>query len=419
MPAPDSRSSHPSVAPERRTSRDIAISVLLLIIVLIAGTALWVTGQAHTSHLEVIGEATRAPAIIREPTGLTEVWSAPSPLTAHPQQRGALIAGTTVVTGTAQEVVGRNPINGEPAWRYHRDRTLCGLESAWGNAITVWKYGNGCGEVISIQGASGKYGATRSWHADESRRILTGGNHVLSIGPHNVEVWRSDMVRTLIVGPHQTPLQPAHRNRTVCHIIDAEENESRLGIIERCPSDKGARLSIHKAVPKDDVDPQKLGTLYLNSPTADIIEASEKHFLIYIESPTPELLTVSPEGTVVERRDVEKAQQLYRPILRTDKSVFWFDGARLYAFSRDDLSLRWVMDGAVGTPGVLSSLQNSPNWLLVPVAEGLGLVNGATGEQVRTLRVTGPKISRVVAFGGMIMVQQGLKVKGLRPLFDD
>lgn len=407
------------VAPERRTALDVVIAFVLVIAVVVAGVVLWMTGSAYNSQLEVHGEATRAPSITREPSGLKLVWSADSPVTASRLQRGALTAGTTVIVGNNHTVAGLDPVTGAPTWTYTRDRSLCAMETAWGNAITVWNYGNGCGDVVSIVGATGKYGPTRSWNANTPRRILTGGMHVLSLGPNQLEVWRSDMVRTLALGYMQTPLEPAHKNRTVCEIVDAEEDDSTLGVVEKCPKTSGLRLSIYTAVPKDDVEPELLGRVQLKSQRADIIEISHNRALVYTESPEPELLVVTRSGTVVRRKPVERADALHRPIFRTDKSVFWFDGQRLYNFARNDFSTRWVMDGAVGMPGVLSSLENSPNWLLVPVDKGIAIVNGRSGEKFRLLPIQGPAISRVVVFSGMIIVQQGPLVKGFRPLFDE
>jgi len=407
------------VTPERRTPLDIAIALALVIVVVVAGVVLWRTGSAHNSTLEVHGEATRAPAITREPIALKNAWTVASPITASPFQRGVLTAGTAVIVGDTHTVKGLDPITGSPVWTYQRDRSLCALETAWGNAITVWDYDNGCGEVVSIKGATGEYGPMRSWNATTPRRILTGGNHIISYGPNQLEVWRSDMVRTLILGYHQAPLQPAHKNRTICEILDAEENESTLGVVEKCPGDDGLRLSIYNAVPDEDVEPELLGTLKLNATRVDVIGITKTQALLYAESPNPELLIVSRSGRITSRETVAQATSLHRPVLRTDKSLFWSDGSRLYNFSRTDFTQRWIMNGAVGVPGVLSSLENSPNWLLVPVKNAIAVVNGRNGSEVRLLPVGGPAISRIVVFGGMIIAQQDTQVRAFRPIFDD
>lgn len=398
---------------------DIAIALVLVVAVITAGIVLWMTGPAHNSQLEVHGQATRAPSITREPSGVKFVWSADSSATASRLQRGALTAGTTVIVGNTNTVSGLDPVTGSQVWTYSRKRSLCALETAWGNAITVWNYGNGCGEVVSISGATGEYGPTRSGNATTPRRILTGGRHVLSMGPNQLELWRSDMVRTLALGYIQAPLQPAQKNRTVCEIVDAEEDESTLGVVEKCAKDKGLRFSIYEAVPEEDVEPELLGRVQLGGQRGDIIEISHDKALVYIENPEPQILTIARNGTVQQIKSVKRAGALHRPIFRTDKSIFWYDGTRLYNFTRENFSIRWVMDGAVGIPGVLSSLENSPNWLLVPVEGGIALVNGRSGERVRMLPIKGSDISRVVVFGGMIIVQQGAYVKAFRPIFDD
>ena len=420
------------VSAERYTVRDMVAVALIMVAVVVLGTVTWVTGsRSHTVFTHGV-DTQSGDAITREPTGVTVAWSAPSPVTATRFVRGPLLAGPVVLTGTTEAVTARSPLTGKMVWEYRRDTSLCALEAAWGGAVTVWDFPGGCGDVMLIKGDGGRYGPSRSGFAEGPRRIVTGGQHVLSWGPHDVESWRGDLVRTMLVGPSETPLEPAQAHQPVCDVVDAAENEDIVGVLRRCPGDASLRFTFFNAVPEEDVMPEIEGNWLTGARHGAVLDVTESRALLYLAEPTPRFVVLrrsSQKGTTEAERTtvrVVKTTPATRgraplpgiPIVRTDKSLFWHDGANLYAFDAETFAVKWSASDVVGTPGILSSLLGSPHWLVAPVRGGLALLDGNTGKRARLLPVTGPAIRKVVVVGGMILVQQGDTILGLSPLWD-
>lgn len=420
------------VAAERYTVRDVVAVALIMVAVVVLVTVTWVTGGRSHAVLTHGGQAQSGAPITREPTGLAVAWRAPSPVTATRLVRGPLTAGTVVLTGTSEAVTARSPMTGEMVWEYRRGIPLCALEAAWGGAVTVWDFPGGCGDVMLIKGDGGRYGPSRSGFAAGPRRIVTGGQHVLSFGPHQVESWRADLVRTLLVGPSETPLEPDQAQQPVCDVVDATENDDTVGVLRRCPGDASLRFTFFDAVPEEDVTPEVEGSWLTGAHHGAVLEVTDSRALLYLAEPTPRFVVVrhshregDDEATRTTVRVLETTRAKYGratvpgiPIVRTDKSLFWNDGENLYAFDAKTLAVKWSSAQVVGTPGILSSLVGSPHWLVAPVRGGLALLDGNTGERARLLPVAGPVIRKVVVIGGMIVAQQGGTILGLSPLWD-
>lgn len=420
------------VAAERYTVRDVVAVALIMVAVVVLAAVTWVTGGRSHAILARGGQVQSGAPITREPTGLVVAWRAPSPVTATRLVRGPLTAGPVVLTGTFEAVTARSPMTGEMVWEYRRGIPLCALEAAWGGAVTVWDFPGGCGDVMLIKGDGGRYGPSRSGFAAGPRRIVTGGQHVLSYGPHQVESWRADLVRTMLVGPSETPLEPDQAQRTVCDVVDATENDDTVGVLRRCPGDASLRFTFFNAVPKEDVTPELEGSWLTGAHHGAVLEVTDSRALLYLAEPTPRFVVLRHsrrEGADEAARTTVRVLAMTRaehgraalpgiPIVRTDKSLFWNDGENLYAFDAETLVPKWSAAHVVGTPGILSSLMGSPHWLVAPVRGGLALLDGNTGKQARLLPVAGPAIRKVVVIGGMIVVQQGDTILGLSPLWD-
>ena len=416
------------VPAERHRPGDMVAVAVITVLVIVAAVVVWVTGdRAHTT-LKHGAYPTMGAPITREPTGLKVLWEASSPLTRGSLTRGPLTAGPVIVTGSHDTVVGRSPATGEMVWEYHRNRSLCGLESAWGEAISVWQFSGGCGDVMLLRGSNGHHGPSRSGFSPAHPRIVTGGQHVLSIGPHTVESWRSDMVRTLLVGPSETPLEPEQKKQPHCSIADAVENNDSIGVLQRCPGDTSLRFTFFRAVPEEDTTPETEGTWLTDAHHGAVIEVTESQALLYLEEPAPHFVILRHEQGEDEEdspvlvhvaKTMEssfgQASLLGVPIVRTDKSLFWSDGENLYSFDAETLALKWSTAHITGTPAVLSDMVGSLHWLVAPVRGGLALLDGNTGEKARFLPVPGPSINKVIVVGGTIVAQQGDKVLGLAP----
>src|SRR5262245_56532973 len=142
------------VKPERRTRGDLVAALTIVVVIAAAAFAIWWTSDARAT----VSRPAAAPvpnlvATQNIPATLTQLWSAPSPATTRP-----VIAGGSVVTGDGHTVNGRDPATGATLWSYTRDLTLCGVTSVYQYAVAVYPDSRGCGQVSTIDGATGRRG---------------------------------------------------------------------------------------------------------------------------------------------------------------------------------------------------------------------------------------------------------------------
>ena len=73
---------------------------------------------------------------------------------------------------------------------------------------------------------------------------LADGSYVTATGADYLEVWRSDLVRTLEYGDVPTPVQPGKQPRPQCDYGSTAMSSDRIGVIERCPDAPSDRLTV-------------------------------------------------------------------------------------------------------------------------------------------------------------------------------
>ncbi len=139
----------------RRT--DYLVSALIVIVVLVAGVALWRVSDVRATGDQTATETLPiATPLTTVPSGFTEAWRAASAATPVP-----VLAGAAVVTGDGREVLGRDGQTGRVAWRYARNIDLCTVSVGWGDAVAVYRKKDNCSEVTQLAGDTGKRGPQR------------------------------------------------------------------------------------------------------------------------------------------------------------------------------------------------------------------------------------------------------------------
>src|SRR5262249_49595311 len=181
------------VRPERRTKGDILAAAAIAVVVAATASLIWWTSDARATISRPATVPAPAPTPAREvPGALRQLWTASSPATTAP-----VVVSGTVATGAGRQVDGRDPGTGQSRWSYSRDSNLCGLSWVYHYAVAVFADDRGCGQVSTLDGATGRRGAARSGYADPRVRLSSDGTTVLSAGDTRLELWRSDMVRML------------------------------------------------------------------------------------------------------------------------------------------------------------------------------------------------------------------------------
>ncbi|AXX28147.1 PQQ-binding-like beta-propeller repeat protein [Actinosynnema pretiosum subsp. pretiosum] len=402
---PDEPVPPPSARPWR-TRRDYAAVALVVVGALLGGLLVWLTSdvrattsQTGPSELPALPEATALPP------SLSEVWRAASPATPGP-----VVANGVVVTGEGGEVVGRDPLTGDVRWRYGRDLPLCTVGTAWNRPFAVHTKGTNCSEVTSLDAASGARGPQRDGDAELGTRLLNEGSHVVVTGERYFEVYRrDDLVRSMEYGQLRAIVNPNKQPRTNCTYGSFAVTGGKVAVLERCPDlESGDRVTVLKPNPEKSDEPGVITTVSVGATGARVIAVTANRVavaaagkLVLFDAQTGGLISEIP----VEVSEAELAGDPPGRVAATYHStanVYWYTGSRTIALSLDDLTPRWTREGTVGAGTSLAGKA------LLPVAEGLVVLDQVTGEEIGSIPVNrgGYGGDVVMATNGPVVLEQ-------------
>jgi hypothetical protein len=435
--------------------RDLAAAALIAVAAVVGGLLVWQNSDVRaTTSVTADGVMTTPPPPTEFPPSLGESWRAESPATPNP-----VTIGPAVITGNGGEVAGRDPITGQVRWRYHRDLPLCTISSAWSMAITVYatpsnllrdddpRKAGGCSEVTAFDPATGERGrpsrpddgrakpdlGQRNSDAELGTRLLFDGDHVTTTGGRLLKTWRSDLVQTMEYGQVPALVNPDKQPRTGCTFGTVAVEESRIAVIERCPEDKGDRLTVYRATGDNNSDkPEVDSSVDLGVQGVRVVALSaecriaaenenDTQRCAVVVAPDPaRLLVFDQEGREVARHrlslapgDLPDADPPGHVVSSYEavRAVYWYTGSRTIALSTADLRPLWTVEGAVG-PGTMFAGQ-----MLVPVVDGIAVLNPATGERRGTIPVDRGDYRGEVTMstlGPMVFEQRGGTLVALR-----
>jgi hypothetical protein len=419
--------------PERRTRWDLTAAAALAVAVLAVWAALWWASDARRTTLITAsgptpGDPTAiAAGAVHLPAALAEAWRAPSPATPVP-----LVQGGTVVTGAAGMVAGRDLRSGAVRWSYRRDRSLCTVAAALHQVVAVYQRDETCSEVTALGWTDGRRGPQRTGPVPAPTRLASAGDQVATSGGHYLEVWRSDLVRTLAYGRLQTPAQPATQPRPDCHHGsialaggtpgdgtpgDGTPGGGTLAVVEQCPGER-VRLTVQRSDPKDPDQPEVIFSTLLPGQQARVVAVSGERVAVALPDPA-RLVVLDEQGKTVAEHPlaVPDADLRGNPpgglveVTKTPIEVYWFTGSATIALDTADLRPRWTRPGSLGAGSEVAGQ------LLLPVPGALAVLDTTTGQQVGTLPVNrGPYRGPVgtASSGAVVLEQRGDTLVALR-----
>jgi hypothetical protein len=397
------------VKPERRTKGDLLAAGAIVVVVAVAAALTWWTSDARaTISRPAASPAPTVGAAHAVPTGLRQLWTARSPRTETP-----VIVGGTVVTGDGREVAGLDPTTGQQRWTFARDRELCGVTWIYDLAVAVYPDSRGCGQVSTVNARTGQRGPTRTGYADKQITLSTDGSSVMAAGRTRVEMWRSDMVRTLAYGDIDAPINPDQvPPKPPCQFLSVAASSSGVSILETCSS-PDVRLTMLK-VSKEDVSPEKR---YAQQPgiTADsgakVLAMSDLRTAVYLSAPEPRVVIYDENGQESSSTLLPKPPVPDSAVSQAGSLVTYWTGDSVLVLDGTTLAFRYLIGPGGGVPlgpGVMMA-----NRLLVPVTGGVGVYDPATGTLERVIPVARENVSNVrgpivpgVA-GALIVEQRG------------
>ncbi|AWB81420.1 hypothetical protein C3B44_02830 [Corynebacterium yudongzhengii] len=368
--------------PLRRTRGDLLATATITAISLLAIGGAVVTAPVNS----VTHEPAAQPAVIDEeftqaPSGLAEVFRAED--VSLPGVHRPVIAKGLVMTTDGHELTALDP-RGKEVFRYGRaDREVCSLATAWESVVIGYRSGFGCGEFTRLHATSGEYAATRAAINSEVPLTISSNDRVGTVSADRVELWRSDLVRTSEYGEVPAPQEPDLQPHPGCEITSALTRTELLAVTEVCS--EGAFLRLQDTAPEDSREPEISASVPLDSADARLVAVGEDAAAVYYGS---RLRSFSDDGVELYSQNVPTADLLedaagaFVPATADlPHNMSFFDGERLYLLSPTDLSVDGVLEDVLGTGAAIG------DELLVPVADGIAVIDAVTLQPVRKLPV--------------------------------
>ncbi|MGB3894351.1 MAG: hypothetical protein WA942_08875 [Mycolicibacter sinensis] len=383
------------VRPERRTAGDLVAAALIAVVVVVAGVIVWWTSDARaTVSRPATDSSSNPPSAAMVPAALTQRWTAPSPVTRAP----VMVSGT-VITGDGPQLTGRDPSTGEERWSYARGVDLCAVSWIYRYAVAVYPDSRGCGQVSTIVAASGQRGPARTSYADKSVTVTSEGSAVLSAGSTRLELWRSDMVRTLSYGEIDARVKPSARGRGQgCTLVSAAAASAAVSVLEACPGQDDLQLTLLRPG-KDEDEPERQhvpepgvaadsGARVLAVTDSD----SGTNTAVYLPTPQPRVEVVDQTGTTIAKTLLPgkpTADSAALQVSRPTGLVCWWTGDAVMVFDAGTLTYRYTVPAA-GARVPLGPAALMADRLLIPVTGGVGVFDQYTGAFERVIPVSRP-----------------------------
>lgn len=390
-------------------------AAVLLVLVLVGGALVRTFSDAAATRSVTSEAPETAPAAPDDvPEALTEAWRAPSAATPVP-----LAVGPTAITADGSEVVGRDPLTGLPRWSYRRELQLCTVGAAWNRAVAVYEEGEYCGEVTTLEAAGGARGPQRNADVGLGARLQGNGTLVAATSPYYLEVWRSDLVRTVEYGEVPVEVQPGRQPRPGCRHASVVLGTGRLGVLERCPDDPGDRLTMLEPNGEEADSPEELFSVVLPEKGARLVALSPDRAAVLLPDPT-RLAVLDADGEQVASYPLDlPAGDLdgdpaggVVPTTYGVRTIQWWTGSRTIGLDISTLRPVWSLPNTLG-PGTLMAGR-----LVVPVPDGLAVLDSGTGDHLLTVHVPrGDHSGRVglASLGPVLLEQRGPEVVALVP----
>jgi len=366
-------------APERRERRDLLAAVAIVVVVAVAAGITWWRSDARATTSTVATAPVPAMAAANSvPTTLRPLWSAASAATTAP----VVVAGVAV-SADAATVTGRDPLSGAMSWTYRRNLALCAVAGQWGFAVALYRDSGGCRQVTALQGASGARGPQRNSSADTAVALVGDGTYLTSLGSTRLELWRSDLVRTLEYGRVDTPVTPGAQPRSGCTLRSAGSVPTRLAVLESCPGEGTDRLTLLKPAPADATRPEQQGSVLTPSAGARLLAVTQQGQALLVTGPTgtPEIARYDASGVLTGQfplpltaNDLGAPGALAVPVSVATGSVIAVSvGTAIIALNSADLTPRWTTTGVLGAGTVVAAT------VLVPTPGAITALDPATG----------------------------------------
>ena len=244
--------------PERRTRTDLTITAAITAATVALGGLVWLGSDARSSNVEATApvhelNADASEEAVSAPGQLAETWSAPD------EMEGLMMAEGGVATKEdPTTVVMRAAATGEEAWRYTAAHEICAAVPNWETITVIMRGPKGCGQAVSLDADTGEYRYTRDALGADTIHAFNSKDNIGLLSRERVELWRSDLVRTVEVGKQEAPAKPGLQEHLECSFTSALTHSHLLVTVQSCPDQDKKLVRLLKAVPEESNEPEAL-----------------------------------------------------------------------------------------------------------------------------------------------------------------
>ena len=401
------------VKPERRTRGDLLAAAAIAVSVAVVAALIWWTSDARATISRPAAEPVKVLAPAKTvPATLRELWNAPSPKTTMP-----VVAGGAVVTGDGRTVDGRDLATGSVVWSYARDLDLCGVSWVYRFAVAVYPDRRGCGQVSTIDGQTGLRGPSRTALADPEVVLSSDGTTVLSAGDSRLELWRSDMVRMISYGYLDARIKPDVPPGVLCRLLSAAASSAAVSVLEACPDQADVRLTLLRPAKDEDVPDIKYVPLpgVTDESGARVVAVSETTTAVYVPRPQPSVMIVDETGSTTANLPLPTPPSPEATASRAGDLITWWTGDSVMVFAASGMQYRYTVPAA-GNHVPIGPATMMAGKLIIPVSDGIGVFDSATGANERYIPLRRPPVQSAVVpnvAGSTLLEQRGGTVVAL------
>lgn len=374
----------------RRTRADwLAVGVITAVTAAAVGLSVANSDISHASLSPVSppGAEHQAELLDSVPNSLEEAFRVPHD--GVPGVYKPVVAQGLLISNDAHTVTATNP-DGSTAWTYTRDNVeICSLATAWNRVVITFRNGRGCGDVVAIDAATGHYAHTRSANNSDEVIAISSNDRVGTVSSDRVDLWRSDLVRTVEYGDVEAKQEPDLQPHEECTINSALTRTELLVVSESCLGNKQVdHLRFQTTTPEDSREPELTQEVTIDGDGARLVAVGQSAAAAYVPGERPAIISYNDEGQETSRTDVapsakirDSASPFAAATADLPHHMTWFDGERLYLFTPTALRVTQVIEQAIGT-GV-----SAGDKALVPTREGIDVIDWTTGDVQRSIPV--------------------------------
>ncbi|WP_293770939.1 hypothetical protein [uncultured Corynebacterium sp.] len=373
----------------RATRRDWMTTGIITAVCAIAVGGAYFTADIREASLVTAAEPVTGDVqvLAQAPNALTEAYAVGNVGVAG--EHKPLVSKGLLITND-ERTVRAMANDGTEVWSYTRENDeICALGTAWDKVVVTYRTGVGCGDVVSIDSATGQYADTRSAINSDDVVSVTSNDRVGTVSTERLDLWRSDMVRTVEYGDVEAKQEPDMQPNEACTMSSALTRTENVALTESCPDAEGSTwLRLMKATPEDSRKPEIQANVHIQADGVRLVAVGQEAAAVYMPGATPQIRAFNQSGEQVSESNVAEAPAIteattpFAPATADlPHHMTWFDGERLYLFTPTTLSVDRIFEDAIGTPVAVGER------MLMPVKEGIAVVDWSNGNVDRVIKV--------------------------------